>query len=72
MRWAIVMTGAVAALLWSPAGGYVWAEETEEQAIAAIKKLGGDIWRDEDEPGKPVVCVIFKILQHNKPGSRPP
>ena len=57
MRLPIAMLGTVAALLLSRAVGFVCAEETEEQAVAAIEKLGGTIDRDEDKPGKPVRLV---------------
>ena len=57
MRLPIAILGTVAALLLSPAVEFVRAEETEEQAVAAIEKLGGTIGRDEDKPGKPVVVA---------------
>jgi serine/threonine protein kinase len=40
-----------------PAGNEKKAELTEEQAVAALKKLGSQISRDEQAPGKPVVFV---------------
>ena len=35
-------------------------EETEEQAIAAIEKLGGEVHRLDDTPGMPVVDVVLE------------
>jgi Leucine-rich repeat (LRR) protein len=37
--------------------GLVWAGEAEEKVIAAITKLQGQISRDEDKAGQPVVYV---------------
>src|SRR5438046_1588044 len=56
MRLPIAMLGAVTALLLSPAVEFVRAEETEEQAVAAIEKLG-TVYRAEDKPGKPIEAV---------------
>jgi hypothetical protein len=58
MRWAIAMTGAVAALVLLPATAFVQAEVTEKQAIAAIEKLGGRVKVREKTPGKPIVTSV--------------
>ena len=34
-------------------------EPKEDDAVGIIKKLGGDVMRDEKAPGKPVVLVTF-------------
>lgn len=33
------------------------ADEAEDRAVAAVKKLGGEVFRDMKAPGKPVVGV---------------
>ena len=35
-------------------------ETDEERAVATVKRLGGQIQRDENAPGKPVVAVILR------------
>jgi hypothetical protein len=68
MKWFRAMLATLAALLLSPAVGFLRAEETEEQAIAAIEKLGGTIFRDEEKPGKPVARVYLDDSKVNDAG----
>src|SRR5262249_31293632 len=57
MSWQKTMVGTVAALVLAPALGFLMADEAEDRAVAAIKKLGGTIKRDTGKQGKPVVQV---------------
>src|ERR1700730_4482814 len=41
------------------------AEETQAEAIAAIRKLGGRVTVDETAPGKPVVAVDLEDINPN-------
>jgi hypothetical protein len=60
MRCRLATIGTLAALLLSLLVGLVWAEETEEQAVAALGKLGGTILGTKDRPGNPVYRVILR------------
>ena len=49
--------GILVLVLTAQAAAQEKAKPTQEQAIAAIKKLGGSVTLDEKKPGKPVIVV---------------
>src|SRR5437763_43610 len=56
------MVGALLAFLLTATAGFA-ASKDEEQAIAAFKKLGRTIKRDEQKPGKPAYRLTLKGLK---------
>ena len=54
MRLKFATVGLFAVALMAP---FASADEAEDKAVAAIKKLGGKIERDEKRAGRPVVAV---------------
>ena len=60
---SLVLFGIATAILSSPAPAAGKPETDEERAVAAVKRLGGQVQRDEDAPGMPVVAVVLRSTE---------